>query len=77
MDPCSCQRFWYKGYTDIQKRRKKMTDISHQKSLTNGKGWKFVKDYGKAEMKKITTKAKNIMGGIKATPKFIKKGLKK
>ena len=25
MDTCSCQRFWYKGYTDIQ-RRKKMTD---------------------------------------------------
>ena len=53
-----------------------MTDISHQKSLTNGKGWKFVKDYGKAEMKKITTKAKNIAGGLKAAPKYIKKGLK-
>jgi len=53
-----------------------MTDLSNQKKLTNGKGWKFVKDFGKAKIKKITTKGKNVWGGIKATPKFIKRGLK-
>ena len=54
-----------------------MTDISHQKSLTNGKGWKFVKNYAKDKKEQITTKAKHIMGGIKAAPKLIKKGLNK
>ena len=53
-----------------------MTDISHQKSLTNGKGWKFVKEYGKEKKAQITTKIKNVVGGIKAAPKFIKRGLK-
>ena len=54
-----------------------MTDLSNQKKLTNGKGWKntFVGSI-KGTTKKITTKAKNIMGGIKAAPKFIKRGLK-
>ena len=52
-------------------------DINKQKSLTGGKGWKFVKDYGKAKKAQITTKVKNIVGGIKATPAAIKKTFKK
>ena len=52
-------------------------DINQQKSLTKGKGWKFVKDYGKAQKDQITTKIKNIVGGIKATPAVIKKTFKK
>jgi hypothetical protein len=53
-----------------------MTDLSNQKKLTNGKGWKFVKDYAKDKKEQITTKFKNIAGGLKAAPKYIKKGLK-
>ena len=52
-------------------------DINKQKSLTSGKGWKFVKDYGKAKKAQITTKVKNIVGGLKAAPKVIKKTFKK
>ena len=52
-------------------------DINQQKSLTKGKGWKFVKDYGKEKKEQITTKIKNIVGGIKATPAVIKKTFKK
>ena len=55
-----------------------MTDLKHQKSLTSGKGWKNVLvDYGKAKKEQITTKVKNIVGGIKATPAIIKKTFKK
>ena len=53
-----------------------MTDLSNQKKLTNGKGWKFVKDYAKEKKEQITTKIKNVAGGIKATPAIIKRGLK-
>ena len=28
-------------------------DINQQKSLTNGKGWKFVKDYGKEKKSEV------------------------
>ena len=52
-------------------------DINKQKSLTKGKGWKFVKDYGKAKKEQITTKVKDIVGGIRATPAIIKKTFKK
>ena len=52
-------------------------DINKQKSLTKGKGWKFVKDYGKAQKAQITTKIKNIVGGIKATPAMLKRTFKK
>jgi len=54
-----------------------MTDLSNQKKLTNGKGWGsvFVESV-KGTTKKITTKGKNVWGGIKAAPKFIKRGLK-
>ena len=51
--------------------------LKDQKELTNGKGWKFLKDYGKAKKEQLTTKAKNIWGGIKATPKVIKTSFKK
>ena len=55
-----------------------MTDLKHQKSLTNGKGWKNVLvEAVKGTTKKITTKAQNIVGGIKATPAIIKKAFKK
>ena len=46
-------------------------DINKQKSLTSGKGWKFVKEYGKGKKAQITTRIKNIVGGLKASPKFI------
>ena len=49
-----------------------MTDINQQKSLTNGKGWKFVKDYGKEKKEQITTKAKNIAGGVDVVIKKLK-----
>ena len=55
-----------------------MTDISHQKSLTNGKGWKFVKElWLKIKKSKLQLKLKHIMGGIKAAPKLIKRELNK
>ena len=54
-----------------------MGHLKDQKNLTNGKGWKnvFVGSI-KGTTKKITTKAKNIVGGLKAAPKYIKRGLK-
>ena len=38
--------------------------LEDQKKLTDGKGWKFVKEYAKEKKKQITTKAKNIAGGV-------------
>ena len=49
-----------------------MTDINHQKSLTNGKGWKFVKDYAKEKKEQFTTKAKNVLGGVDVVVKKLK-----
>ena len=59
-----------------------MTDLKHQSNLTDGKGWKNIRfkdvvDYSKAKKEQITTKVKNIVGGIKATPAIIKKTFKK
>ena len=55
-----------------------MTDLNQQKNLTSGKGWKNVLvDYGKAKKEQITTKVKNIVGGIKATPAMLKRTFKK
>jgi len=54
-----------------------MGHLKDQKKLTNGKGWKFVKDYAKEKKEQITTKVGNIVGGIKATPAIIKRGIKK
>ena len=53
-------------------------DLNKQKSLNSGKGWKnvFVKKI-KGDIGHITTKAKNVWGGIKATPAAIKKTFKK
>ena len=49
-----------------------MTDLSNQKKLTKGKGWKFVKDYAKEKKEQITTKAKNIAGGVNVVIKKLK-----
>jgi hypothetical protein len=55
-----------------------MTDLNQQKNLTGGKGWGQVwTDYKKAKTAQIKTKVTNIVSGIKATPKFIKKSFKK
>jgi len=55
-----------------------MTDLKHQKALTDGKGWGqvFVESV-KGTTKKITTKAQNVWGGVKATPAILKKTFKK
>ena len=48
-------------------------DIEDQKKLTNDKGgWKFVKNYAKEKKKQITTKAKNIAGGVNVVIKKLK-----
>ena len=46
--------------------------IEEQKELTDGKGWKFVKDYAKEKKEQITTKAKNIAGGVEVVIKKLK-----
>ena len=38
--------------------------LEDQKKLTDGKGWKFVKEYAKEKKDQLTTKAKNIAGGV-------------
>ena len=45
--------------------------IEDQKKLTDNKGWKFVKDYAKEKKEQITTKAKNIAGGVNVVIKAI------
>ena len=53
-------------------------DIEKQKELTKGKGgWDFVKAYAKDKKDEIKTKVTNIVEGIKATPKVIKRSFKK
>jgi len=53
-------------------------DINKQKRLTSGKGWKqVIVDHAVGEAKKAKAKAKRIWGGIKATPKVLKKSFKK
>ena len=47
-------------------------DIEAQKKLTDNKGWKFVKAYAKEKKEQITTKAKNIAGGVNVVIKKIK-----
>jgi len=42
-----------------------MTDLKAQEKLTDGKGWKqVIVDYGKEKKEQLTTKAKNIAGGV-------------
>ena len=44
-----------------------MSDIEDQKKLTDGKGWKFVKEsYAKEKKEQITTKAKNVIAELKS-----------
>ena len=49
-----------------------MTDLKAQEKLTNGKGWKFVKNYAKEKKEQITTKAKNVLGGVDVVVKKLK-----
>jgi hypothetical protein len=49
-----------------------MTDLKAQEKLTNSKGWNFVKVYAKEEIKKVKTKAKNILGGVDVVVKKLK-----
>ena len=55
-----------------------MTDLKHQRDLNSGKGWgQVLVESVKGTTEKITTKAQNVWGGIKATPAAIKKTFKK
>ena len=65
-----------------------MATIQDQKKRTGGKGWgvvnwareqpyKVLGEYAKEKKKQITDKVTKIVEGIKATPSFIKKNLKK
>ena len=47
-------------------------DIESQKKLTDNKGWKFVKEYAKQKKEQVTTKAKNIAGGVNVVIKKLK-----
>ena len=49
-----------------------MTDLKTQEKLTNGKGWKFVKNYAKEKKEQFTTKAKNVLGGVDVVVKKLK-----
>ena len=50
-----------------------MTDLKAQEKLTDGKGWKqVIVDYGKEKKEQLTTKAKNIAGGVNVVIKKIK-----
>ena len=46
--------------------------LEDQKKLTDGKGWKFVKEYAKEKKEQLTTKAKNIGGGVEVVIKKLK-----
>ena len=55
-----------------------MSDLKHQSDLTDGKGWKEVLvEHAKKKVEQAKTKVTNIVEGIKSTPSFIKKNLKK
>ena len=49
-----------------------MTDLKAQEKLTNSKGWKFVKNYAKYKKEQLTTKAKNVLGGVDVVVKKLK-----
>ena len=49
-----------------------MTDLKAQEKLTNSKGWKFVKNYAKEKKEQLTTKAKNVLGGVDVVVKKLK-----
>jgi hypothetical protein len=46
--------------------------IEEQKKLTKNIGWKDVKTYAKEKKKQITTKIKNIAGGVEVVAKKLK-----
>ena len=50
-----------------------MGNLKDQEKLTDGKGWKkVIIDYGKEKKEQITTKAKNIVGGVNVVIKKLK-----
>jgi hypothetical protein len=49
-----------------------MSDLKAQEKLTDGKGWKFVKNYAKEKKEQLATKAKNIAGGVDVVIKKLK-----
>ena len=49
-----------------------MTDLKAQEKLTNSKCWKFVKNYAKEKKEQLTTKAKNVLGGVDVVVKKLK-----
>ena len=49
-----------------------MSDLKAQEKLTNSKGWKFVKNYAKEKKEQLTTKAKNVLGGVDVVVKKLK-----
>ena len=73
MDPCSCERFWYKGYTDIYKRREKMKSWL-AKLVTKGKNVRKTSD---VDLQQIHDKFFDKSGKMKQKGKdIVKKGLK-
>ena len=46
--------------------------LKAQEKLTDGKGWKFVKNYAKEKKEQLATKAKNIAGGVDVVIKKLK-----
>ena len=50
-----------------------MGNLKDQEQLTGGKGWKqVIVDYGKEKKEQITTKAKNVLGGVDVVIKKFK-----
>ena len=49
-----------------------MTDLKAQEKLTKSKGWEFVKNYAKEKKEQLTTKAKNVLGGVDVVVKKLK-----
>ena len=50
-----------------------MSDLKHQSDLTDGKGWKEVLvEHAKKRVEQVTTKAKNVWGGVEVVAKKLK-----
>tara|TARA_R110000744_G_scaffold154416_1_gene269188 strand:- start:147 stop:398 length:252 start_codon:yes stop_codon:yes gene_type:complete len=67
LDYCGSEHFRNKRNPSVPQRRQEkiMTDLKAQEKLTDGKGWKqVIVDYGKEKKEQLTTKAKNIAGGV-------------
>jgi len=51
-----------------------MSTLEEQKALNKGVGWgRVFTNRVKEDVEQLTTKFKNIMGGIEATPRYFKK----